>query len=115
MPSTDSISTESVLPESVDHIATEAVEFIKSKNIVNPVEMLRYLQRVIVSGRPLEVEYPTVYVEGVTNYIFVNRNQLLQRAFDEIIYLEDLRPTLEVDFYNEVKHNFRQIKKREFI
>ena len=64
--------------------------------------MLRYLQGQVVTGRSLDVEDPALTLEGETNFILVSRENLMEIAFDEIRSLNDLRLTLEVQFYNEV-------------
>ena len=66
------------------------------------MEILRYLQSVVVTGRKLEIEDTTQCVEGETNFILVNRNDLIESAFDEIDSISDIRKTLEVHFYDEV-------------
>jgi hypothetical protein len=76
--------------------------YCREKNVVNPVEILRCLQKNVVIGRALDVEDPSQVEEGATNFIIVNRNNLLNTAFDEIGGLENLRLTLEVQFYGEV-------------
>ena len=58
----------------------------------------------MVKGRPLDIEDITESNEGETNYIMVDRSNLLETAFDEVkaIPSSNLRLTLEVQFYNEV-------------
>lgn len=56
----------------------------------------------IVTGRPLEIENPNEALEGDTNFILVDSENLLSTAFEEINAITDLRKTLEVQFYNEV-------------
>lgn len=75
---------------------------MKKKHIVDPVEILRKIQQELVTGRPLEVEDVSDCVEGDTNFISVDRYNLLETARDEIESLTDLRLTLEIQFYNEV-------------
>ena len=49
---------------------TSAVEYLQSQGIdKNPVEMLRYLQKVLVKGRPLEIQDITESLEGETSVI----------------------------------------------
>lgn len=78
------------------------VSHCKQHNIENPCEVLRYAQKEIVYGRPLEVTNPDECLEGDTNFILVDRNNILTTSFDEINNIADLRKTLEVQFYNEV-------------
>lgn len=82
-------------------IIESAITYCLSQDIQNPVEMLRYLQSVVVTGRKLEIEDTTQCVEGETNFILVNRNDLIESAFDEIDSISDIRKTL-VQFYDEV-------------
>ena len=86
----------------VNKVADEVVQFCQEKDISDPVEILRCLQKHMVTGRQLEIENISEANEGATNYILVDRSNILQTAFDEISSLEDLRKTLEVNFYNEV-------------
>ena len=44
----------------------------------------------------------TQAVEGETNYINVDCNNLIETAFEEIKFLDEYRKTLEVQFYGEV-------------
>ena len=90
--------------KTVNYIAQEAVAYCKAESITNHVEILRYLQSVIVYGRPLEIQNIEELVEGETNYILVDRNNLLITLFDDISGIHDLCMTLEVQFYNKVKH-----------
>jgi len=84
----------------VNYVADEVVQFCEEKNISDPVEILRCLQQHMVTGRQLEVENISEANEGDTSYNLVDRSNILQTAFDEISSLEDLRKTLEVNFYN---------------
>ena len=43
-------------------------------DIMEPTEMLRYLQKKIISGRPLEVTNSSQVLEGETNFITVDRH-----------------------------------------
>ena len=58
----------------------------------------------MVKGKPLDIENITESNEGETNYIMVDRSNLLETDFDEVkaIPSSNLRLTLEVQFYNEV-------------
>ncbi|KAK3609195.1 hypothetical protein CHS0354_003175 [Potamilus streckersoni] len=83
-------------------IVTKAIEYCRKENISDPVEILKKLQDVIVTGRPLEVEDITVGAEGDTKFILVDRINVLSTGMDEISAITNLRKTLEVQFYNEV-------------
>ena len=56
----------------------------------------------MVTRRPLEIEDVSQCIEGDTNFVMVDRLNLLTTAKDEIESLTNLRPTLEIQFYNEV-------------
>ncbi|KAL5013702.1 hypothetical protein ScPMuIL_007972 [Solemya velum] len=85
----------------IDEVIETCVTFLKNENVEDPVDILRYLQSRIVTGRPLELTDPTTTVEGDTNFILVDRNNILETSFEEIEGLTNLRPTLEVQFYEE--------------
>ena len=70
--------------------------------IVEPTEMLRYLQRKIVYGRPLDIANDETLLEGETNFIAVDRDNILQTTFDELKAIQDPRKTFQVDFYGEM-------------
>lgn len=100
------LSPESVSEEkqdqSIEPVIATAIEYCLSHNIQDPVEMLRYLQSVIVTGRNLEIEDTSQLLQGPTNFIIVDRENILETAFEEISCIADLRTTLEVQFYEEV-------------
>ena len=63
--------------------------------------MLRYLQKKIVSGRPLKVTNSSRILEGETNFITVDRHNILETTFEELKHVADPRVTFEVQFYGE--------------
>ena len=87
--------------DNIDTAVGKVVTFCRTNNVHNPVEVLRCMQQVIVTGRKLEVESDSEVLEGETNYINVDRMNLLETAIEEIGALENLRLTLEVSFYGE--------------
>lgn len=87
---------------SVCDVVKQAIQHCVSEGIANPVEILKYMQSIIVTGRRLEVGDISQCNEGLTNFILVDRSNILETAFDEIRTIKDLRPTLEVQFYDEV-------------
>ena len=56
----------------------------------------------MVTGRALKVERVDEVSGGETNFIMVDRHNLMETAFDEIMSLGDYRKTLQVQFYGEV-------------
>ena len=88
--------------QSVEDAVKTTITYCQQQEVTNPVEILRSLQTNMVYGRALDVQDPSTIETGETNFILVNREDLLDTAFDEINSLTDLRKTLEVQFYNEV-------------
>lgn len=84
--------------EFYDKIISEFPETV----IVEPTEMLRYLQGKIVRGRPLEITDDATVVVGETNFIAVDRSNILETTFEELKAVKDPRVTFEVDFYGEM-------------
>ncbi|XP_065934567.1 uncharacterized protein [Magallana gigas] len=87
----------------IDSVISSAIDHCLSENITDPVEILRHMQKVIVTGRSLELDDLLNCDSGDTSFIMVDRGNILETAFDEIksITDKDLRKTLEVNFYNE--------------
>ena len=65
----------------VDEIVDKVVAYCLQHNIGNPVEILRCLQKEIVTGQHLELTDVTQCSSGETNFILVNRDTLLDTAF----------------------------------
>ena len=86
----------------VDEIVDKVVAYCLQLNISNPVEVLRCLQKVIATGQPLELTDVTQCSSGENNFMLVNRDKLLDTAFDELKFHKNYRVTLEVQFYDEV-------------
>ena len=84
---------------SVDEVMEQVVAYCMKENVNNPVEILRCLQKKLVCGQALEVIDVTQCDNGKTNFIIVNRYNLLRTAFQEIKELKNYRLTLEVKFY----------------
>ena len=95
-------SSTSNLHDNKMSVAEKTVQYCLQNDITDPVEVLRCLQLNMVTGRPLEVQHTNEEVSGETNFIMVDRQNLLQTALDEIHSLTDFRKTLEVQFYDEV-------------
>ncbi len=77
---------------------------LKKRNLdQNPVEILRAMQRKLISGQKLEIENVAEdNTAGETNFIMVDMNNILETGFDEIMALNNKFITLEVQFYYEV-------------
>ncbi|CAH3153776.1 unnamed protein product [Porites lobata] len=73
----------------------------KEGQLSDPVEVLKYLQKEIVTRRPLEVTSSEDTIEGETNYIIVDRDNILETTFAELQYISNYRLTFQVDFMGE--------------
>jgi hypothetical protein len=88
---------------SIDEKVKQIANLCRENGISNnAVEILRNLQSGLVVGRDLEISSPDECPEGITNFIMVDRQNLLKTAFEEIGGLSNKLYTLEVQFYNEV-------------
>ena len=96
---------QNVSEESVESLISEIVEYCRSEQIADPVEILRYYQSKFVLGRALDITDPDEICEGLTSYILVDRGNILATSFDEIKEISNLRLTLQVNFYGEVTVN----------
>ena len=72
-----------------------------SASVNDPTEMLRFLQGKILSGRDLDVSDESSELSGDTNYISVDRDNVLETTFSELKDVKDPRITFEVQFYGE--------------
>ena len=66
-------------------MVNDTVNYCKENSVLGHVEILRCFQQKVIIGRSLEVENVAQAVEGETNYINVDRNNLIETAFEEII------------------------------
>ena len=86
----------------IDKKIVDIIEHCKTKDLNNPVEILKYMQTRLVQGRPLEIEDVTQCISGATNFIMVDRSDLINTGLEEIQHISNKFVTLEVQFYNEV-------------
>ena len=56
----------------------------KKRQLSDPVEVLKYLPKEIVTGRPLEVTSSEDTIEEETNYLTVDRDNILATIFAEL-------------------------------
>lgn len=84
------------------------------KDCDNPVEILRVAQKIIVTGRILDVHDTSESLEGETNFILINRHDIMNSAKEEIESITDYRKTLEVSFYGEAARDFGGPRKEFF-
>ena len=77
------------------------IEKAIDQNLIEPVEVLRFLQKKVVCGRELEISSSEESLEGEVNHITVDRNNILQSTFTELEYISNFKITFEVDFMGE--------------
>ena len=95
------------LSESEDDISDIVEEIVKAcENCQNPTEILRCAQNKIVTGRQLDITDPTSELSGDTNFILVDRENLLDTGLDEISNLVNLRLPVEVNFTGEAARDY---------
>ncbi|CAB3980212.1 leucine-rich repeat-containing DDB_G0290503 isoform X1 [Paramuricea clavata] len=83
-------------------VAADCVTYCKEHNIDDPVEILRYAQNCIVTGKPLNgYTGDEETLDGESNFILINRHDVLATALEEIGSIENPQLTLEVSFYGE--------------
>lgn len=63
---------------------------INDRGLSDPVEILRLAQMELVKGRPLEMTAQNDVIEGDTNYISVDRDNILLSTFAELSSIDDL-------------------------
>ena len=59
----------------------------KDQGLIDPVEVLKFLQKQIVTGRALEVTNSEETIEGETNYNTVDRANILETTISELEYI----------------------------
>ena len=89
----------------IDKGTNEIIYRCHVDNLVNPVEILRHMQKILVQGRPLEVLDHVTCVDGSTSFIVMDRFNLLKTGLEEISVLENKFVCLGVQFYDEVNLN----------
>ncbi len=83
------------------------IDEIKRESYMDPIEILRSLQKKLHKGRDLHMSSPEdTPAQGSTNYISVDRSRLLESTLVELRYVHDFRITFEVDFMGELAQDF---------
>ena len=99
-------------PTQLKDLIKWCIEGINRNGIQDPIHILRYIQQCIVVGRKLDIDAEDIangtYLTGETNFIVIDRYRLLETAFENISTISDLRLTLEVQFFDEVRNYFSQ-------
>ena len=78
--------------------AKQLVSEIHNQGLSDPVEILRFLQEKLIQGRDLDVTSQSEIQEGETNYICIDRLDILKTTFAELTCIENFNITFEVDF-----------------
>ena len=84
----------------IDKEIVDIIEHCKTKDLNNPVEILKYMQTRLVQGRPLEIEDVTQCISGATNVITVDRSDLMNTGLEEIQQISNKFVTLEYSGIN---------------
>ena len=93
----------SLVKMDIDSRVDDIVEGCKSSGYSqNQVQILKYLQQKLITGRPLEILDPTSCEKGNTNLVMVDRESVLETGLEEILALKDKFTTLEMQNYGEV-------------
>ena len=78
--------TVSLVEMDIDSRIDVIVESCKSSGYSqNPVQILKYLQQKLITGRSLEILDPTSSEKGNTNLVMVDRKNILETGFEEIL------------------------------
>ena len=86
----------------LNHLVDKVVEQCKKSDVVSNKEILHLMQSKLLQGRSLDIEREDACPEGETSYIYVDRDNLLDTAMDEIATIENVFLTLYVQCYGEV-------------
>ena len=94
-------STSKSQPPSSSFDIQSVIKGAKDQGLTDPVEVLKFLQKEIVTGRALEVTSCEETIEGETDYITVDRANILETTISELEYITNYRPTFQVDLMGE--------------
>ena len=87
----------------ISSVINEISGYCQENKVSSTKEVVRLMQSKLVRGRSLEIESEDTCPEGATNYILVDRYNILETGMEEITGLHDPFLTLDVQFYGEVK------------
>ena len=93
---------------STDNLGTataECIRICKERDVSNPTEILKCAQKFILQGHPLGVTSLSQPLDGETNFVCIDRYQVLKSAKEELNDIENPRLTLEVSFYGEAAND----------
>ncbi|XP_052266335.1 uncharacterized protein LOC127868526 [Dreissena polymorpha] len=100
----------------VSRAVIECKTFCEANNISDPTNILKIFKGLMVTGRPLDLDETslTTGISGETNFIMIDRNDVIRTSFDEINDIPDLRKCLEVQFYGETAVDYGGPRKEFF-
>ena len=102
------------------------IDTAKSQNLHDPIDLIRFLQEYIVTGRGLELTTCEEACEGATNFITVDKDRVLETTFSELEFIDNYRLTFKAGFMEEesvdqedsriewIKLMNRQMKEKHF-
>lgn len=93
----NAVTSEEVNDQEIDNTSND-----KCAPDSSVIEILKVAQSVLIEGRQLELTDVNNPPEGETNFILIDRNNILETSFDELTNLSNKFIILEVQFYNEV-------------
>ncbi|XP_065673263.1 uncharacterized protein LOC136090491 [Hydra vulgaris] len=86
----------------------QKIKEIKENNLQDPIEILRFLQKTMIKGRVQDIEYidENTDKDSETNFIFIDRQNILMSTFAELESVENFLITFEVDFMGELAKDY---------
>ncbi|KAL4234772.1 hypothetical protein ACF0H5_006414 [Mactra antiquata] len=102
--------------ERPEDITKSCIDDLTNFQISDPIHALRYIRSKIVCGRKLEIEEQDLAtgLTGDVNFIVVDRQNILTTGMEEIESLQNLRLTLDVQFYGETAQDYGGPRKEFF-
>ena len=82
--SEETVEQSNSLQDSFERAISDCIKKCKVEKITDPIEILRCASAHIVQGRPLDISSASETVEGETNFIHLDREDILKSAFEEI-------------------------------
>ena len=119
-PSSDPVMSSPLIPvitiddndqQTKTNFVQEIILKAKKENFINPVELLRFLQKEIVVGRVLDIVELDAVNAGETNHISIDRDAILETTFSEFQYITNFMTTFQVDFMGEESYHLRGPRK----
>ncbi|XP_065672015.1 uncharacterized protein LOC136089853 [Hydra vulgaris] len=86
----------------------QKIKEIKENNLQDPIEILRFLQKTMIKGRVQDIENidENTDKDSETNFICIDRQNILMSTFAELESVENFLITFEVDFMGELAKDY---------